>query len=101
MRERSIRYISQNQHLTCIKHSKWKSWSIITHLVHRQIYTGVWDDAYDIGDVALVKRLHSLLLHDFLGAVEHPRVLSGLPQAQAGFQHLEGRISEMNQVAEV
>lgn len=31
------------------------------YLVDCQIYTSIWNDAQDIGDVTLVKRLHALI----------------------------------------
>lgn len=45
--------------------------AIVTDLVHCQIYASVGNDAQNIGDVALVKCLHSLLLEDLLGTVKH------------------------------
>lgn len=42
-----------------------------SYLVHCQIYASIGDDAQNIGDVALVECLHSLLLEYFLGTVKH------------------------------
>lgn len=82
--------ISQSDLYRTCTFSTWE-WLISTYLVHCQIYASVGDDAQDIGNVALVKRLYTLLLQDLLGTVKHSWVLSGLPQGQTGFHHLQGR----------
>lgn len=61
----------------------------VAYLVHGQIDASVGNDAQDVGDVALVKRFHSLPLQDLLGTVKHSRVLARLPQRQTGLQHLQ------------
>lgn len=70
---------------------------IYMYLVHCQIYPSVGNDAQNIGNVALIKGPHSLLLQDFLGTVEHSWVLSGFPQGQPGFHHLNGQRSSIRE----
>lgn len=72
--------------------NNWVTWTdgeVMDYLVHGQIDASVGDDAQDVGDVALVKRFHSLLLQDLLRTVQHSRVLARLPQRQASLQHLQ------------
>lgn len=71
------------------EHFSRQEWFIRIYLIHCQIYPSVGDNAQNIGNVALVKRLHSLFLQDFLGTVKHSRVLSGFPQGHTGFHHLK------------
>lgn len=74
----------------CDNLSTW-DWFVIAYLVHCQIYASVGDNAQNIGDVALVKCLHPLLLQDFLDTIKHSWVLSSLPQGQTGFHYLQGQ----------
>lgn len=53
-----------------------------TYLINSEVYPGVWNNANQVWNVALIKSYDTLLSQDLLGTVKHSCVLGSFPQGQ-------------------